>query len=132
MTNEREKLTEDPDFNRLLRQEELILDVTEALVAALKTTELSRTELAAQLGKSKGFISQLLSGGRNLTLRTISDVAFALKVRPKIKLCSEREWSGYAVDSVKIEDWKETHGRMKIGAMPPPQGERELRYPLVA
>lgn len=132
MTSDKEKLTEDPEFNRLLRQEELILEVTEALVSALKTAELSKKDLAARLGKSKGFISQLLAGGRNLTLRTIADIALALKMRPKFRLCSEGEWAGYAVDSIKIEDWKVHHGKVKVAVMPPPQGEREQRYPLVA
>ncbi len=63
---------------RLLRQEELILDVTEALCDALESEGVKRTELAQRLGKTKGFVSQLLSGSRNLTLRTIADVADAL------------------------------------------------------
>jgi transcriptional regulator with XRE-family HTH domain len=30
------------------------------------------------MGKTKGFISQLLSGGRNLTLRTVADILHVL------------------------------------------------------
>jgi transcriptional regulator with XRE-family HTH domain len=63
---------------RLLREEELILDVTENICVALTSEAVTRMELARRLGRTKGFISQLLGGGRNLTLRTIADVADAL------------------------------------------------------
>jgi transcriptional regulator with XRE-family HTH domain len=71
---------------RLLRQEELILEVTEALADVLQKHAITRTELAHRLGKTKGFVSQLLSGGRNLTLRTIADIADALGYRLAVKL----------------------------------------------
>ena len=60
----------DPEFRKLLAQEELILEVTEVLCGLLEQEKISRKELADRLGKSKGFVSQLLNGGRNLTLRT--------------------------------------------------------------
>ncbi len=66
----------------LLRQEELILDVTEALVGALQDANVSRKELADRLGRTPGYVSQVLGGGRNLTLRTVSDIALALGVKP--------------------------------------------------
>lgn len=64
---------------RLLRTEELILEVTEALVAAMAKQKLTRGQLAARLGKSPAFVTQILNGGRNLTLRTIAEVADALR-----------------------------------------------------
>ncbi len=63
---------------RLLRQEELILAITEAISELLEETGVSRADLARRLGKSKGFVSQILAGDRNLTLRTIADVFDAL------------------------------------------------------
>jgi len=63
---------------RLLRQEELILEITIVLSEALAEKGITKTELANRLGKTKGFVSQILAGGRNLTLRTIADVADAL------------------------------------------------------
>lgn len=63
---------------RLLREEEFILEVTEVLSAMLSSEKVSKTELARRLGKTKGFVTQILSGNRNLTLRTIADVADAL------------------------------------------------------
>lgn len=77
---------------RLLRQEELILEVTEALVQGLERAGISQAELAARLGKTKGFISQILAGGRNLTLRTVADFADAMGQHISVKVCERDEW----------------------------------------
>ena len=88
-----EELTEahDGDFDRLVRQEELILDVTEMLTQALETAGMTRADLARRLGRSPGFVSQVFGGGRNLTLRTIADIASALSVRPALTLSAACE-----------------------------------------
>ena len=84
-------------YERLLCQERLILDVTEQLAGALEDDGVTRAELARRLGRTPGFVSQLLGGGRNLTLRTIADIAAALCLRPSFKLSSDRkavsEWT---------------------------------------
>ena len=72
------------EHRRLLREEELILDVTEVLSEMLEKEGVKQTELAERLGKTKGFVSQILAGGRNLTLRTIADVADALGYRVRL------------------------------------------------
>ena len=74
---------------RLLREEELILDVTEALSEMLEEEGVAQTILAQRLGKTKGFVSQILAGGRNLTLRTIADIADALGYRIRIVFSKE-------------------------------------------
>jgi transcriptional regulator with XRE-family HTH domain len=38
----------------------------------------TRSELAARLGKTKGYITQLLDGSANMTIRTIADVFLVL------------------------------------------------------
>jgi transcriptional regulator with XRE-family HTH domain len=68
----------DPEFRKLLAEEELILEVTETICDILENEKISRKELADRLGKSKGFVSQLLNGGRNLTLRTVADILHVL------------------------------------------------------
>ena len=74
---------------RLLRQEELILEITEALREALAREGITKVELANRLGKTKGFVSQILAGGRNLTLRTIADVADALGYQIRVQVVKE-------------------------------------------
>ncbi len=73
-----EKYLEDPEFAKLMAQGELIMEVTETLCELLEKEKVSRKELADRLGKSKGFVSQLLNGGRNLTLRTVADILYVL------------------------------------------------------
>lgn len=82
--------SKDESFKRLVRQEELILDVTDALTLALDRAGVTKSELARRLGRSPGFVSQVLGGGRNLTLRTISDFAGALSLRPALELRVDR------------------------------------------
>jgi transcriptional regulator with XRE-family HTH domain len=76
----------DPEFRKLLAQEELILEVTETICDLLEKEKISRKELADRLGKSKGFISQLLNGSRNLTLRTVADNFYVLGYKVALKL----------------------------------------------
>jgi transcriptional regulator with XRE-family HTH domain len=68
-------------------QEKLIFEVTECVAEMMEKKGVSRSELAAKLGRTKGYITQLLNGNANMTLRTISDVMWALdstlKVQPE-------------------------------------------------
>lgn len=82
---------EDPKFARLMAQGDLIMEVTETLCELLEKEKISRKELADRLGKSKGFISQLLNGGRNLTLRTVADILHVLGYRVALTPYKEGE-----------------------------------------
>jgi transcriptional regulator with XRE-family HTH domain len=93
-----EEYLEDPEFAKLLAQEDLILEVTETLCELLEREKISRKELADRLGKSKGFISQLLNGGRNLTLRTVSDILHVLGYKVALRPYKEGE-PGQAPDT---------------------------------
>ena len=90
MTGDARSERRGPTYERLLRQERLILDVTEQLAGALENNGVTRAELARRMGRTPGFVSQVLSGGRNLTLRTIADIAGALSLRPSLKVSHER------------------------------------------
>ena len=72
----------DAEFQRLLRQEELILEAAKLICEAMDRRGVTRAELARRAGKSRGMITQLLSGGRNMTLRTLSDLGFHLGLPP--------------------------------------------------
>ena len=72
------KFVRDPESMRFYQQERIILDVTERICEAMEEQRINRVQLALKLGKSKGYISQLLDGSANMTLRTMSDVFLAL------------------------------------------------------
>ena len=78
------------EARRLLRKEELILEVTEAITSAMAAQKLTKAQLARRLGKTPGFVTQILSGGRNLTLATIADVSDALRQDVRIELVPSR------------------------------------------
>ncbi len=79
------------NFDRLVRQEALILEVTEKLTQALDEAGITRTELAERLGRTPGYVSQVFGGGRNLTLRTVADIAAALSMRPTLTLVPQNK-----------------------------------------
>ena len=85
----------DVEYRRLFNQEALILEVTEAICGYMEEHEITRVELAKRLGKTKGFVSQLLNGDRNLTLRTLADIVDALGCSLNVDLVQK---GGEAVD----------------------------------
>jgi transcriptional regulator with XRE-family HTH domain len=85
MKSEFEKSMEDPEFRRLFAQEQLLMQATEAICAEMARQGVNRTELAKRLGKSKGHVTRMLAG-RNLTLRSLAEAAFALEMEVSLIL----------------------------------------------
>ena len=84
------------ETRRLFAKEALILEVTEAIWELMEKHGRSKAELAKALGTSKSNITQLLDGSRNMTLGTLSDLAFALGLCVKVRFCDKSEaaqWS---------------------------------------
>lgn len=71
---------------RAFAREELIYNVTEDLLVMLEDQEITKKELARRLSKSRSYVTQILSGSRNMTLGSFSDICFALGFKPEIKL----------------------------------------------
>ncbi|HEY2120649.1 MAG TPA: helix-turn-helix transcriptional regulator [Candidatus Acidoferrum sp.] len=63
---------------KLEKQEQLLFDATELISRAMEQQGVSKTELAKRIGKSKAYVTQVLGGQTNMTLRTLSDLAAAL------------------------------------------------------
>lgn len=76
-----ERQTRSPEARRLYEQERLVLWVSEALAQAMVESGLSKADLAERLGTSRAHITQVLSGSRNMTLRTVADLAWACDQR---------------------------------------------------
>jgi transcriptional regulator with XRE-family HTH domain len=62
---------------RLFRQEQTILDITELICRIMNEDGISQSQLAERLGKSQKYVSRLLNGDCDVTMRIISDVFFA-------------------------------------------------------
>ena len=91
---------------KLVAQEVLITEVTESIWAALERSGVKKSELANRMGSSKGYVSQVLNGTRNMTLRTLSDICFALGKTPKFSIEPARhtnEWQTFSPRGVPVE-----------------------------
>ncbi len=69
-----EGFKDDEDF----LAERAILEFTEQVAAAMHEAGMSRADLARKLGVSKAFVTKLLNGNPNLTIRTMVALAKAL------------------------------------------------------
>ena len=68
----------------------LVTQLTNEITVHLREHRLTRAELASRMGVSPGRISQVLSGGENLTLRTLAAVATALDAQFDVQLSSRK------------------------------------------
>jgi len=86
--------SEGKQFNRAEKRayarEELVYNVAEDILIALEDLGVSKKELARRLGKSRSFVTQILSGARNMTLGSLSDICVALGVKPAVSLTIEQ------------------------------------------
>ena len=64
----------------------LITQVTNEINWYMSQRKLTRADLASRMGLSPGRISQVLSGGENLTLRTLASLAVALDGQFELEL----------------------------------------------
>lgn len=88
---------------RLVAQELLITEVTEAVWRVMQDVRVNKSELAQSMGATKGHISQVLSGSRNMTLRTLSDICFALGSRPVFDFEVNQEENGWHDDEQEVK-----------------------------
>jgi antitoxin component HigA of HigAB toxin-antitoxin module len=92
-------------------QEKLILEVTNHIAELMEKYKVRKSDLAQRLGKSKGYVTQLLNGNANMTLRTISDVFWALDSALEVnsvefKVPSSSNYKiGFGV--IQLEAWKQ-------------------------
>ena len=70
-----EKFKDDPEYIT----EGILLELNEKVVLKMEELNISRTELARRLGKSKPFITKLLDGNHNLTVKTMVSMVLALE-----------------------------------------------------
>ena len=55
-----------------------IIDLNEKIIAKMAKQKVSRVELANRLGVSKAFVTKLLNGNPNMTIKTIISLGLAL------------------------------------------------------
>jgi transcriptional regulator with XRE-family HTH domain len=91
---------------KLLRQEELILEATELLSTVMAENDITKADLARHLGKSKAYVTQCLAGGQNLTLRTLADLFGAIGYKIQLEaMPGAEEASKQIVRLYKVGGW---------------------------
>jgi transcriptional regulator with XRE-family HTH domain len=75
-------------------------ELIETISALLRSQGISQRELAARVGRSEAWISRVLNGRENTTVKTVSDLAWALglRVRPVFVPFADRDESQAAAD----------------------------------
>lgn len=66
--------------------EGVVLDLTDQIAVAMQEQGVSRAELAERLGVSRAYITKVLGGSTNMTLRTLVRLALALGLVPEVSL----------------------------------------------
>lgn len=94
-----EEFTQSKEGMQLFQQERVILEATEMVYNIMQEEGVTKAELAERLGRSKGYITQLLNGTANMTLRTLSDVCVALDRNINL------ETSPLSLSSTKPQEW---------------------------
>lgn len=80
--------------------EEKILEFTECVVLEMERRQINRAQLAEALGKSKPFVTKLLKGDANMTVKTMVAIAQALGCSLHIGLFPK----GFTVKSFSVKD----------------------------
>lgn len=99
------------DIKMVLRAD-LVYNVTEDLLVEMEKQDINKQQLSRKLGKSKAYVTQLLSGKRNMTLGSLSDICFHLNIEPKLKLNSyvrnekRDSFEGFCDEAVEMK-WSE-------------------------
>ena len=78
MKTQHEVLMQDPEFRRLFAMESLAAEAAELISRLMAERGISKADLARKLGKSRSWITQLLSGKTNMTVCTLAEIAIAM------------------------------------------------------
>ena len=76
------RLRDDPAF----QLDQLLLDLNAGMWAAMQSRDVSRSELAERLGTSRAYVTKLLDGHENMTLKTLVRVANAMEMTVDVRL----------------------------------------------
>ena len=76
---------DDPEIRKLLAVETLAAEASELIARLMHERGITKAELARQTGKSRAWVTQLLSGKTNMTVRTLAEVAFTLEAEVKLQ-----------------------------------------------
>src|SRR5437016_3435832 len=84
MRTQHEILMENPDYRRLYAVEGLVTDAADLVARLMEQQGITKAELSRKLGKSRAWVTQLLSGKANMTIRTFAEVTHSLGAQVRL------------------------------------------------
>jgi len=89
---------------RAYAQERCLAAGTEAIAQSMEVAGLNRAQLAERLGKNPGYITRVLNGTHNMTLRTLGDMLWACDM--EVRDLDVRQLGVVEVSSADALDWQ--------------------------
>jgi transcriptional regulator with XRE-family HTH domain len=80
-----EQFVSDPKRHRAYEREALALQASELIFELMEKGGINKSELAERLEASRAYITQILSGSRNMTVHTLADLSFVLGHKIKLE-----------------------------------------------
>lgn len=111
----------DDQFEQLLAEERIILQVTELIAEAIEHRGMTRKQLADALGVSQAEVTQRLSGRRNLTLRSVAAMLHALDAEVEVEI----KYHGEAHSIPMVLAWP---GPASVPTAAPAAGNNSIRW----
>ena len=107
-----QKMAEESDSDLVIQRYVLRNLVSAEILESMERVGISKSQLAEKMKCTKGHISRILSGDRNMTLDTISDIATVLGIqftfsgmlKDEISSCQEYEPVEWKFDYNAIEE----------------------------
>jgi len=103
MTTKFDELMRDPEFRKGFAVEGLIGDTAQLIWDLMERRNMKQADLARLLNKTPAFVSQLLNGKANMTVRTLAEVVYALKATGKVEALDENASNCETVDEVQMQ-----------------------------
>lgn len=76
----------DAEFNKLWQESEELFQVAKQLISLRLKRGLTQKELADKIGTSQSVIARIENGEQNLSLKTLTKIAYALEAELNISL----------------------------------------------
>lgn len=102
MTTKFDELMLDPEFRKHYAIEGFIGDTAELIWKLLVQRNMKQADLARRLNKTPAFVSQLLNGKANMTIRTLAEVMYALGATVEIVAHDESKSTSEAMDDTEM------------------------------
>lgn len=114
LTQYLERYREDADY----LVERLLLSINEQIVERMESSGLRRSEIAGRMGVSRPFVTQLLRGNPNITLKTLVRLAGAVDLALDIRLTPRYLKMLKAARPDEAADWAALAGGPQAKAEP--------------